>query len=104
MATIQYGGVTYKQVRHAIYCKKCKDTIESTSRHDFKYCSCGAVGIDGGIEAGNHNLGNLEDIENRSVYKATIGTKSIWLPEEATEKLTHQQSQIKAKENASTSS
>jgi hypothetical protein len=104
MATIQYGGVTYKQVRHAVQCKKCKDTIESTYRHDFKYCSCGAVGIDGGIEAGNHILGNLEDIENRSVYKAIIGTKTIWLPEGIAEKLTHQQSQMKAKENASTPS
>jgi hypothetical protein len=109
MTTIQYGGVTYKQVRHAIKCKKCEDTIESFSRHDFKYCSCGTVGIDGGIEAGNHLLGNLEDMENRSVYKAVIGEKTLWLPEEmtrfvGTEKLSPQRSQIKAKENASSSS
>jgi len=82
MATIEYGGVTYKQVRHAVLCKKCKDTIESTYRHDFKYCSCGAVGIDGGIEAGNSILGNLEDMENRSMYKAVIENKILWLPEE----------------------
>jgi len=82
MATIEYGGVTYKQVRHAVLCKKCKDTIESTYRHDFKYCSCGAVGIDGGIEAGNQILGNLEDMEDRSMYKAVIENKILWLPEE----------------------
>ena len=82
MATIEYGGVTYKQVRHAVLCKKCKDTIESTYRHDFKYCSCGAVGIDGGIEAGNSILGNLEDMENRSMYRAIIGNKMLWLPED----------------------
>jgi hypothetical protein len=82
MATIKYGGVTYKQVRHAVLCKKCKDTIESTYRHDFKYCSCGAVGIDGGIEAGNQILGNLEDMEDRSMYKAVIENKILWLPEE----------------------
>jgi hypothetical protein len=109
MATIIYGGIRYKQIRHAIKCKKCDDTIESLSRHDFKYCSCGTIGIDGGIEAGNHILGNLDDMENRSVYKAVIGGKTLWLPEEmtqfvGTEKLTNQQNQIKAKENASTSS
>ena len=82
MSTIQYGGVTYKQVRHAIYCKKCKETIESKHPHDFKYCLCGAVGIDGGIEAGNHILGSPMDMENRSMYKATIGNKTLWLPED----------------------
>jgi len=101
MSTIQYGGVTYKQVRHAIKCKKCNETIESVRCHDFKYCSCGAVGIDGGIEAGNHILGNPDDMENRSIYKAIIAKKTIWLPNEIAEKLSHQQRQIKAKENAS---
>ena len=29
MPSITYGGVEYIQVRHALYCKKCKETIES---------------------------------------------------------------------------
>ena len=33
-----------------IKCKKCGDIIESTSVHDFKWCSCGAVAVDGGHE------------------------------------------------------
>jgi hypothetical protein len=53
MPHIIYAGIKYNQIRHAIYCKKCTDTIESLFQHDFKYCSCGAVGIDGGILNGN---------------------------------------------------
>ncbi len=80
MPTIVYGGVKYTQVRHAIQCKKCLETIESTYIHDLKYCSCGAVGIDGGIEDGNRIIGDTSDIENRAVYCATIQNKKVWLP------------------------
>ena len=31
-----------------IKCKKCGEIIESTYRHDFKMCKCGAIFIDGG--------------------------------------------------------
>ena len=78
MPSIIYGGAKYIQCRHALYCKKCKDTIESKSDHDFKYCACGAIGIDGGISDGNRILGNIEDMENRSMYCYN----NIWLPEE----------------------
>lgn len=80
MPSIVYAGVKYTQIRHAIKCRKCLETIESKDMHDFKYCSCGAVGIDGGISDGNRILGNLSDIENRSMYYATVGKKKIWLP------------------------
>lgn len=33
-----------------IKCRKCGDVIESTSVHDFKFCSCGACAVDGGKE------------------------------------------------------
>ena len=36
--------------------------------HDSKYCSCMAVGIDGGISAGNRILVNLSDIEIEYVF------------------------------------
>ena len=80
MPSIVYAGVRYIQTRHAIQCKKCMETIESKHRHDFKYCSCGAVGIDGGICAGNRILGNLTDIEDKSMYCAIVQRKKIWLP------------------------
>jgi hypothetical protein len=83
MPSIVYNGIRYTQTRHAIQCKKCLDTIESKHKLDFKYCSCKAVGIDGGISAGNRIIGNLTDIENRSMYCAIIDKKKIWLPQSA---------------------
>ena len=80
MPSIVYGGLRYTQTRHAIQCKKCLETIESKHRHDFKYCSCRAVGIDGGLSAGNRILGELVDIENRSMYCTIVQKKKIWLP------------------------
>jgi hypothetical protein len=80
MASIVYAGVKYTQTRHAIQCKKCLETIESKHIHDFKYCSCRAVGIDGGISAGNRIIGNLSDIEYRGMYCANVHKKKIWLP------------------------
>jgi hypothetical protein len=35
-------------VSNKIRCRKCDDVIESTHRHDFKWCKCGAVAVDGG--------------------------------------------------------
>ena len=81
MPSIIYAGLRYTQTRHAIYCKKCKETIESKHTHDFKYCSCKAVGIDGGISAGNRILGYLSDMEDRSMYRAVIEKKKVWLPQ-----------------------
>jgi len=81
MPYIIYGGVKYTQIRHAIQCKKCLDVIESKYIHDFKYCSCNSVGIDGGIDEGNRILGDLLNIENRSMYCAIVKNKKLWLPQ-----------------------
>ncbi|NMA97970.1 MAG: hypothetical protein GX970_07665 [Phyllobacteriaceae bacterium] len=35
-------------VRNSVRCGRCGDEIESEHKHDFKMCSCGAVGVDGG--------------------------------------------------------
>lgn len=35
-------------LRNAIRCKLCGDVIESTYRHDFKWCKCGNCAVDGG--------------------------------------------------------
>lgn len=34
--------------RNAIQCRKCGDIIESKHRHDFAWCSCHSVAVDGG--------------------------------------------------------
>ena len=78
MPQIIYGGVKYTQIRHAIMCKKCLETIESKHDHDFKYCSCGAVGIDGGIADGNRILGDPSDIEDRGVYSVIVQGKKVY--------------------------
>jgi hypothetical protein len=77
MPSIVYAGVRYTQTRHAIQCRKCLETIESNNIHDFKYCSCHAVGI----SDGNCVLGNLSDIEDRSMYCVISKKKKIWLPQ-----------------------
>ena len=82
MPSILYNGNRYIQMRHAMYCKKCKQTIQSKSQHDFVQCSCGAVMLDGGIGGGNRVLGYLSDMEDRSVYVYMDGKKKIYLPTE----------------------
>ena len=33
-----------------VQCPKCKDIIYSRARHDYRYCSCGAIFVDGGLD------------------------------------------------------
>lgn len=35
-------------IKNKAKCAKCGDTIESKHRHDFVYCECGAIAVDGG--------------------------------------------------------
>ena len=51
-----------------IKCKKCGDVIESTFTHDFRFCTCGAIAVDGGHEY-LKRYGNPEDIEDLAVYE-----------------------------------
>ena len=74
MNNIIYGGVKYTRIRHAIYCKKCKDTIESKFIHDFKYCLCGAIAIDD-----NRIIGDIINIESRNIYRAIVNNKYIFI-------------------------
>jgi len=37
-------------LHNRIRCKKCGDVIESKHRHDFVWCSCKSVFVDGGRE------------------------------------------------------
>lgn len=51
-----------------IRCKRCNDVIESIHRHDFKFCKCGAVAVDGGTDYLKRS-GNREDWEELSEYE-----------------------------------
>lgn len=51
-----------------IKCLKCGDIITSNSVHDFKWCSCGACAVDGGLEY-LRRCGNREDWEELAVIE-----------------------------------
>lgn len=55
-----------KIIINKIRCKKCGDIIESTYRHDFKFCKCGTVAVDGGKDY-LRRCGKHEDWEELSV-------------------------------------
>lgn len=40
----------YRLITNKVRCKLCGDVIESRSRHDFRMCSCGKTGVDGGLD------------------------------------------------------
>lgn len=37
-----------KILANKVRCNKCGDVIESETRHDFKWCKCKSVAVDGG--------------------------------------------------------
>ena len=43
-------------------CRKCGDIIESTHRHDFKSCKCGAITVDGGRDYLKRMAKDLNDV------------------------------------------
>ena len=51
-----------------IQCKKCEDIIESKYVHDFKWCVCRNIAVDGGLEY-LRRVGNLEDIIELSEFE-----------------------------------
>ena len=75
---ITHGGVKYYRIRNAVYCKACGDTVESIDIHDFKMCSCGLVGVDGGPQG--RILGDPAAVDSRAVYAARVDGKLVFLP------------------------
>lgn len=59
-------GENMRIVENKIKCKKCGDILESKSVHDFKFCKCGAVAVDGGHDY-LRRCGNRDDWEELSV-------------------------------------
>jgi hypothetical protein len=39
-----------KIIRNAALCAKCNTFIESKHRHDFQFCQCEAIFVDGGLD------------------------------------------------------
>lgn len=56
-------------------CRLCGDVIESTHRHDFKWCKCGEIAVDGGkayIKRAAKDLANI--IELSETYEEQYET------------------------------
>lgn len=52
--------------RNSAKCLRCEDEIESTYRHDFVACGCGAIFVDGGHEYLRRG-GSLDDMQDTSI-------------------------------------
>lgn len=46
-------------------CRKCNTVIESTYVHDFKWCKCGSIAVDGGKDY-LKRIGYLCDMDDMS--------------------------------------
>jgi hypothetical protein len=54
-------------IRNSARCRLCKDEIVSTHVHDFKYCKCGEIFVDGGKEYLRRGANDLDNIEETSI-------------------------------------
>ena len=59
-----------KLTRNAVRCLRCGDIIESKTPHEWVRCSCGAVGVDGGLNY-RRRTGFESDMEELSEFEAT---------------------------------
>lgn len=60
-----------KILSNKIQCNHCKDIVESTYRHDFKYCSCNKVAVDGGRDYLKRMFHEVGDYTDLSEYEDT---------------------------------
>lgn len=59
------------RIKHnKIRCRVCGDTIQSVHRHDFRYCKCGLVAVDGGRDYLKRvgEYGNWEELSEEEEY------------------------------------
>lgn len=50
-------------------CRHCQDIVISMGLRDYIMCSCGRVGVDGGLYAGCSVIGHREDMIDLSVWR-----------------------------------
>ena len=48
-------------------CLYCMSIVESKHRHDFQWCTCGKMAVDGGLEY-VRRLGEFKKIKELSIY------------------------------------
>ena len=57
-----------KILRNAAQCLLCNDIVESTFRHDFRYCKCKAMYVDGGKDYIRRGAKSFDDVKDLSEY------------------------------------
>ena len=62
------GDVWLNQAR----CLKCGDVVRSKNRHDFRYCKCGNMHVDGGSWYIKRGAEDLSMIEEQSEFFADV--------------------------------
>lgn len=50
-----------------VKCLICNDTIESKHRHDFVYCNCGNVAVDGGKDYLKRSVRDMDQVQELSI-------------------------------------
>ena len=65
--------------RNRIRCKLCGDIIESKSRHDFEWCSCESVAVDGGTDY-TRFIGDPKNYEVLTEYEEVPGCHIVAYP------------------------
>ena len=63
--TKERKSTTRKIIKNAIQCRLCGDVIESTDRHNYVECKCGACAVDGGhdyLERSAYEDGDFIDL------------------------------------------
>ena len=53
---------------NAARCAKCGDVLVSKTRHDFKFCKCGSIAVDGGTDYLKRNYKEPGDLIDLSLY------------------------------------
>lgn len=67
-----------KLIKNAIQCNHCGDIIESKYTHEFKWCKCGTVAVDGGLSYTKRCFKNsLDDYTDLSEWVEIKNTKEI---------------------------
>ena len=68
-----------KIIVNKIKCNHCEDIIESTHRHDFKWCKCGKVAVDGGKDYLKRCFtSDSKDFTELSEWKKVESTDESW--------------------------
>ena len=67
----------HRLIFNAVQCVKCDDVVVSTHGHDFRYCKCGAVAVDGGLDY-TKRCGDIHNCIELSEYEDVIREEHDW--------------------------